>query len=67
MLLEIPFHLFKIDNSGFITEEELYNVMVKFRQKTTREEVRKMIKVVDKDKNGKISLDGTYKQFKIIL
>ena len=41
---------------GFISEEELFTVMNKFR-KVSKEDVQKMVKAVDTDKNGKISIN----------
>jgi Ca2+-binding EF-hand superfamily protein len=42
---------------GFITEEELFVVMNKFR-KVSKDDVKKMVKAVDTDSNGKISING---------
>jgi Ca2+-binding EF-hand superfamily protein len=46
-----------IDNSGQITEDELFQVMTKFR-KVSKNDVKKMIDSVDKNHDGTINISG---------
>lgn len=46
------------DNSGFITESELYQVMTRFRGGVTKEEITNMVNNCDKDSDGKINKRG---------
>jgi Ca2+-binding EF-hand superfamily protein len=51
------FNYFDKDSSGFISEDELYQVMKKFKRSTTRESVRKMLEIVDTNNDGQISFE----------
>lgn len=55
--LEAAFKYFDTDKSGYISEEELFAAIKKFRSGITRNEIKKMIKAVDKDGDGNISID----------
>ena len=54
------FNYFDADNNGFITENELYQVMTRFRGGVTREEIDKMVRGCDHDQDGKINKSGKY-------
>ena len=43
--------------SGYITEDELFQAMNKFRA-VSKKDVQKMIKAVDTDGNGRINING---------
>ena len=53
------FMLFDQDNSGSITKEELYNVIMNHGHKFTDEEARQLISEADKDGDGKVNYEGT--------
>ncbi len=55
--LVAAFKYFDKDNSGHITEDELFEVMSKFRGGLSPQDVKKMVKAIDKDGNGKINVD----------
>jgi hypothetical protein len=46
--------------SGYITEEELFSAMNQFRS-VSKEDIHKMVRAVDTDGNGKISISGKEK------
>lgn len=51
--------MFDTDKSGSISEMELYITMRKFRPNVTKEEIKKLFKQIDVNKDNKISLEGT--------
>lgn len=55
--MEEAFKYFDKDSSGFISEDELYQVMKKFKRTTTRESVRRMLEAVDTNNDGQISFE----------
>ena len=61
--LEDTFRYFDRDHSGFIEERELFEAIKKFKKDITQDQVKKMVSKVDKDKSGKISIDGILKLF----
>lgn len=46
------------DNSGFIDENELFQVVKQFNPSFTKDHIKKMIQKIDKDNSGKVSIDG---------
>jgi Ca2+-binding EF-hand superfamily protein len=54
------FSYFDSDKNGYITENELYQVMTRFRGGVTREEVDRMVRGCDHDSDGKINKNGKY-------
>ena len=52
------FKTFDKDGSGFITADELRQVMTNLGEKLTAEEVDEMIKEADTDADGKIKYEG---------
>ena len=56
--LEACFRFFDKDHSGLIDENELFLAVNKINSSITRSNVAAMIKTIDLDKSGKISLDG---------
>ena len=57
------FQVFDKNKDGFISSEELYEVLSKLGESITREEANLMIKEADLDRDGKVN----YKEFKAIL
>ncbi|XP_064622011.1 neo-calmodulin-like [Lineus longissimus] len=57
--LKTCFEVFDKNGDGFITSEELRNIMTNLGEKLTNEEVDEMIKVADIDEDGKLN----YKEF----
>ena len=51
------FNEFDTDGNGYITREELSNVMVQLGQKPTDDELMEMIREVDDDLDGQINID----------
>ena len=49
-----------LDGSGFITEQELLQVMSKFRGGVTLAEIKNMINRCDKDSDVRINKNGIY-------
>ena len=47
-----------LDGSGYITEEELFIVMTRFRGAVTKEEINKMVQKIDKDNDKRINKKG---------
>merc|ERR1719378_457262 len=58
--LKASFDMFDINGDSFITEDELWDVMVKCGEKLTREVIRLMINDVDTTGDGKI----TFQEFR---
>jgi Ca2+-binding EF-hand superfamily protein len=58
--IEEIYRHFDKDPSGYISELEIYNIIKKYDPKVTRDDIRRMICSVDVDKDGQISLKGTY-------
>lgn len=54
--IQSAFNYFDRDNSGFITSEELADVLARIGRHYTEDEIRRMIRSVDRDGNGKISI-----------
>jgi len=52
---ESLFHIFDLNNDGYITEKELRKTMKNLGEKVKRKDIRKMIKEADANKDGKIS------------
>lgn len=56
--LEDAFRYFDNDFSGYISADELFTVMSRFKSGITKDDVKKMIKSIDSNNDGKISIDG---------
>ena len=56
--LESAFKYFDKDGSGYINEDELYEVMKKFNPHITKQTVKAILKKIDSDGNGRIYIDG---------
>ncbi len=52
------FKIFDKDNNGSISADEVFEVIKKFRGNLTKKEVVELVKLVDKDGNGKINIAG---------
>ena len=50
--------MFDKDGDGFITVQELRNVMMNIGEKISEEEILDMIKEADTDGNGKVDFKG---------
>ena len=55
--IKAAFRQFDKDKSGFITAREFQEVLNKMGRKSTFEEVNNMIKSIDRDGDGKISIE----------
>lgn len=55
--LRSAFEHFDVDNSGYITAENLQEVLTNMGREFSIEDIEKMIKTVDEDGNGKISFE----------
>lgn len=55
------------DNSGYIDENELFQVVQQFNQSLSRDHIKKMISKIDKDNSGKVSIDGNINLWKFKL
>ena len=55
--IRVAFNQFDKDKSGFITANELKDVLSKMGRNYSKEEIANMIKSVDQDGNGKISIE----------
>jgi len=55
--LKATFNVFDQDGNGHITEEELFNVMNSLSIGVTKNRVKKMMAIADKDKNGTIEFE----------
>ena len=51
------FDFFDKDNSGFISMDELRQVLVKMGRHVNDDELARIFNSIDKDANGKISID----------
>ena len=51
------FRIFDKDGNGFISAQELANVMTSLGERLTEAEINEMIKEADLDQDGQISLD----------
>ena len=58
--LKDAFRVFDRDGNGFISAEELRNVMTNLGEKLTDEEVDEMIFEADMDGDGQINYTGDY-------
>lgn len=56
--LKKAFQVFDLNGDGFISREELQNVLTKMGEKLTDKEVDEMMKKADKNGDGKIDYDG---------
>jgi Ca2+-binding EF-hand superfamily protein len=56
--IEEAFRYFDSDFSGYISADELYAVMSRFKGDLTKDDVKKMVKSIDSNSDGKISIDG---------
>jgi Ca2+-binding EF-hand superfamily protein len=56
--VEAAFRLFDSDNSGLIDESELYLAVQRLNPNVTKANVNTMLKKIDTDRSGKISLEG---------
>lgn len=54
------FHYYDENNSGFITEDELFRIMKRFKPEISINEVRIIINAADKNGDGKISFEGKF-------
>ena len=61
--MEAAFKFFDNDNSGFIDANELFEAIKKFNGSITKDQVKDIIKKIDKDNSGKISIDGMFRTF----
>ena len=61
--MEAAFKFFDNDNSGFIDANELFEAIKKFNGSITKDQVKDIIKKIDKDNSGKISIDGMFRKF----
>jgi Ca2+-binding EF-hand superfamily protein len=52
------FRAFDTNRSGYISAQELRNVMINMGQKMTEEEVDGMIREIDSNGDGKINFEG---------
>ncbi|CAF1131181.1 unnamed protein product [Didymodactylos carnosus] len=52
------FRRFDHDHDGFISANELQNILSRLGRNLSSDEIRRMIAKVDRDDNGKISIDG---------
>jgi len=55
--LKATFNVFDQDGNGHITEDELFNVMNSLSIGVTKNRVKKMMAIADKDKNGTIEFE----------
>ena len=55
--VEQLFRMFDLDDDGFITESELANMMVKLGEQVRKKDIRRMIKLGDKNKDKQLSLE----------
>lgn len=58
--LKKAFQVFDLNGDGFISREELQNVLTKMGEKLTDKEVDEMMKKADKNGDGKIDYDGKH-------
>ena len=65
--LAAAFEYFDKDNSGFITEQELYMAMSRFKGSITKADIQKMIRIIDKDQDNRINKNGNKNILKIII
>jgi Ca2+-binding EF-hand superfamily protein len=56
--IEAAFDYFDTDKSGYISEDELFSAMSKFRNTITKNEIQKLIQFIDKDNDGRINKKG---------
>lgn len=52
------FKEFDQDNSGYVDENELFNIVKKFNPSITKAQVDHMVQAIDRDHSGKITFDG---------
>lgn len=55
---ELVFKEFDQDNSGYVDENELFNIVKKFNPSITKKQVDHMVQSMDRDHSGKITFDG---------
>ena len=55
--LKTQFQELDLDNSGFVTRDELKKALLKKRKDVPEEVVDEIIKMADKDGDGKIDID----------
>lgn len=53
--MEDLFRVFDLNKDGYITEQEISNIMGSLNEKVRKRDIRKMVKVADRNKDGKIS------------
>jgi Ca2+-binding EF-hand superfamily protein len=56
--LRAAFDFFDSDQSGHISEEELFKAMSRFRGGITKADIHRMVAKIDKDNDGKINYKG---------
>ena len=57
MLME-AFRVFDVDQNGFISADELREIMKNLGQKLSEDEIEEMISEADKDGDGQLNIEG---------
>jgi calmodulin len=61
------FAIFDKDNDGFISRDELRNIMTNLGEQLSVQEVEEMIRVADLDGDGRLNYNGEWQHYLYIL